>query len=135
MHIGQLAKQAGVTPDTIRYYEREGVLPSPVRLESRYRDYGQDDVARLQFIQRAKALGFTLADIGELLGLSGNRESDMSRVRQAAQMRLAGVEAKLTELTRLRDGLVSLVEACPGHGELQGCPILNALVGETHEHD
>lgn len=135
MHIGQLAKQTGVTPDTIRYYEREGVLPSPARLESRYRNYGQDDVARLQFIHRAKALGFTLADIGELLGLSGDVDSDMSRVKQAAQSRLASVETKLAELTRLRDGLLTLISACPGHGELRGCPILNALVGETHEHD
>jgi MerR family copper efflux transcriptional regulator len=134
MHIGQLARQAGVTPDTIRYYEREGILPSPARLESRYRSYGQHDVARLRFIQRAKALGFTLADISELLNLFGDTTSDMSQVRRAAQARLAGIEAKLVELTRLRDGLVSLVEACPGHGELQVCPILNALAGETHEH-
>lgn len=134
MHIGQLARQAGVTPDTIRYYEREGVLPSPARLESRYRNYGHDDVVRLKFIQRAKALGFTLADIGELLGLSTDMDSDMSRVKQAAQARLASVEAKLTELTRLRDGLLTLISACPGHGELHSCPILNALAGETHEH-
>ena len=135
MHIGQLAKQTGVSPDTIRYYEREGVLPSPARLESRYRNYGQDDVARLLFIQRAKALGFTLADIGELLGLSGDIDSDMSRVKQAAQSRLASVESKLAELIRLRDGLLTLIAACPGHGELQGCPILNALSGGTHGHD
>lgn len=131
MQIGQLARQTGVTPDTIRYYEKEGVLPTPLRSESRYRHYTQDDVARLQFIQRAKALGFTLADIGELLGLSGGVDTDMAKVRQAAQARLASVETKLAELTRLRDGLHTLIEACPGHGDVQRCPILNALAGET----
>ena len=133
MQIGQLAKQAGVTPDTIRYYEKEGVLPSPLRSESRYRHYTRDDVVRLQFIQRAKALGFTLADITELLGLSAGVETDMAKVRQAAQSRLASVDAKLAELTRLRDGLHTLIAACPGHGDLHRCPILNALAGETHE--
>jgi MerR family copper efflux transcriptional regulator len=91
-------------------------------------------MARLKFIQRAKTLGFTLADISELLSLSDDKKSDMSLVKQAAQARLVSVDAKLVELTRLREGLLTLISACPGHGALQSCPILNAPGDSSHEH-
>lgn len=131
MHIGQLARRVGVSPDTIRYYEKEGVLPTPARLRSQYRSYGDADVARLQFILKAKALGFTLRDISELLRLSGDMKADMAQVRQAAQARLAGVEERLAELSRLRDGLKALVAECPGQGSLSTCPIVAALTEKT----
>ena len=127
MKIGALAKQANVNIDTLRYYERQGLLPAPQRLMSGYRQYETGDVARLRFVRRAKALGFTLIEIRELLTLSSHREDDMAVMKAAAIEKLADVEDKLTELTRIRDGLKALVASCPGHGTLEQCPILNAL--------
>ena len=127
MKIGALAKQANVNIDTVRYYERQGLLPAPQRLMSGYRQYETGDVARLRFVRRAKALGFTLIEIRELLTLSSHREDDMAGMKAAAIEKLADVEDKLTELPRIRDGLKALVASCPGHGTLEQCPILNAL--------
>jgi MerR family transcriptional regulator, copper efflux regulator len=127
MKIGELAQRAGVGIDTVRYYERQGLLPMPERLASGYRRYGQIDVSRLHFVRRAKALGFTLVEIRELLALSGRREDDMGSLKAAATEKLVDVQARLAELTRIRDGLQSLVASCPGHGALEQCPILDAL--------
>lgn len=131
MKIGELAQQTGVAIDTVRYYERQGLLPAPARRPSGYRSYQSADVGRLRFVRRAKALGFTLEEIRELLELSGHREDDMGSLKAAAEHKLADVEAKLSELTRIRDGLRTLVEACPGHGALEACPILHALDEEA----
>ena len=131
MKIGELAQRAGVSIDTVRYYERQGLLPAPERMASGYRRYDQGDVARLRFIRRAKALGFTLVEIQELLALSGRRADDMGELKAAANEKLVDVEAKLAELTRIREGLRTLVASCPGHGALEQCPILNALA-EDH---
>lgn len=130
MQIGQLAKRAGVPIDTVRYYERNGILPSPERQASGYRAYGERDVERLRFLRRAKALGFTLVEIRDLLELSSRRDDDMGNLKAAASEKLADVEHKLAELTRIRDGLRVLVDACPGHGALERCPILAALAQE-----
>ena len=130
MQIGELAKSAGVPIDTVRYYERNGILPAPRRRPSGYRSYGAADVARLRFIRRAKALGFTREEIHELLALTERRGRHMAGVKTAATAKLADVEHKLAELTRVRDGLRKLVAACPGHGDLAQCPILAALSGE-----
>ena len=127
MQIGQLARRTHVPIDTIRYYESHGILPVPIRRDSGYRSYDDADVARLHFVRRAKALGFTLIEIRELLTLSSHREDDMAGMKAAAIEKLADVEDKLTELTRIRDGLKALVASCPGHGTLEQCPILNAL--------
>lgn len=130
MKIGELAKRAEVPIDTVRYYERLGLLPAPPRMASGYRLYVPGDVGRLNFIKRAKALGFTLDEIQALLSLSGRRDDDMAAMKAAASETLAKVEAKLAELERMRDGLQALVVSCPGHGALEQCPILNALAGE-----
>lgn len=127
MNIGQLARQAGVAIDTIRYYERQRLLPEPPRSASGYRRYESGDVVRLHFIRRAKSLGFTLDEIRELLALSASRDHDMAAMKSAASVKLAVVEQRLQELTRMRDALRSLVDDCPGHGALQQCPILHAL--------
>ena len=131
MKIGALAKQANVNIDTVRYYERQGLLPAPLRLMSGYRQYAQGDVARLRFVRRAKNLGFTLIEIRELLALSSHREDDMAGMKTAALEKLADIEDKLIELTRIRDGLKTLVASCPGHGALEHCPILNALAEDA----
>ena len=130
MQIGQLAKRADVAIDTVRYYERNGILPKPQRQASGYRRYGDDDVARLRFVRRAKALGFTLIEIRDLLSLSGRRADDMAGLKAAATEKLADIEHKLEELTRIRDGLQALVASCPGRGALDHCPILAALAEE-----
>ncbi|WP_407351557.1 heavy metal-responsive transcriptional regulator [Luteimonas sp. R10] len=131
MKIGELARRAEVGIDTLRYYEREGLLPPPRRLASGYRSYGEDDLARLHFIRRAKTLGFTLAEIRDLLALSGRREDDMAGMKAAAADKLVDVETRLAELDRIRDGLKALLASCPGHGALAQCPILHALDEDT----
>lgn len=129
LKVSQLAERAGVGIDTVRYYERAGLLPEPPRRPSGYRDYPPQAVDRLRFIRRAKALGFTLEEIAGLLELSDQR-ADVQAVKRLAQTRLAEVEKKLRELERVRDGLCQLTEACPGHGDASACPILSALNGE-----
>src|SRR5215468_9431222 len=104
MTIGRLAKAAGVNIDTIRYYERHGLLPRAPRRESGYREYGGADVARLSFIRRAKELGFSLADIAELLSLSQDRDNGVRGVKRKAEEHLADVERKIVELKRVRRG-------------------------------
>ncbi|MEO6364707.1 MAG: heavy metal-responsive transcriptional regulator [Luteimonas sp.] len=131
MKIGELARRAGVNIDTVRYYERQSLLPAPQRMASGYRHYDPNDVARLRFVRRAKALGFTLIEIRDLLKLSDHRDDDMAELKAVAGEKLADVESKLIELTRIRDGLKTLVEACPGHGALAQCPILHALVEDN----
>jgi len=130
MNIGQLARQSGVPIDTIRYYEREGVLPEPLRSANGYRHYGPADIRRLRFVRRAKELGFGLDDIRGLLALSDARSADMAGVRSAAQEKLDLIQARIDELQRIRDALRGLVDACPGHGALSECPIMSALAGE-----
>ena len=127
--IGQLARQAGVPIDTVRHYERIGLLQPSVRLVSGYRRYGEMEQKRLRFIRRAKALGFTLEEIQDLLALSASR--NVGQVRKAASGRLADVERRIAELARVRDSLRQLILACPGHGRAEDCPILNALSRES----
>ena len=125
--IGRVAQSAGVAIDTIRFYEREGLLPEPRRRPSGYREYDSGTVARLRFIRRAKDLGFTLEEVRELLALSADRHGGVEGVRERAAARLHAIEARIAELQRVRDGLAELVEACPGHGAPEDCPILKAL--------
>lgn len=125
LSIGQLAKQAGVRVDTVRYYERDGLLSPAGRLASGYRRYGMTELKRLRFIRRAKSLGFSLEDIRGLLMLS--EERSVPQVKRAAQIKLADIEQRINELERIRSGLRTLIAACPGHGRAEACPILNAL--------
>lgn len=123
--IGQLAKRTGVPIDTVRHYERIGLLRPAARLASGYRRYGDAELKRLRFIRRAKALGFTLDEIHGLLTLGAGR--NVHSIRTAAAARLADIERRIEELTRIRESLRQLVAACPGHGRAEDCPILNAL--------
>lgn len=128
--IGTVAKRAGVPIDTIRYYEREGLLPQPLRRASGYRSYNETAISRLRFIRRAKDLGFTLDEIRDLLALSSDRRGGVKAVRKRAEHRLAGIDERIAELMRIRKGLQQLIEACPGHGDPEQCPILRALSEE-----
>ena len=123
--IGELARRAGVAIDTVRYYERNQLLDPAGRLASGYRRSGDSELRRLRFIRRAKALGFSLADVRALLSLSDER--NVARIKRAAEARLAELEQRLAELERIRNALQALVAACPGHGRAEACPILNAL--------
>jgi Hg(II)-responsive transcriptional regulator len=127
MNIGQLARRAGVPIDTVRYYERQQLLPTAARSAGGYRIFGEQDLRRLRFIRRAKALGFSLEEIAELLALSDQQQHDMGSVRDTARTRLLDIEQRMTELQRMHAALSQLVEACPGHGALVHCPILAAL--------
>lgn len=131
--IGAVAKRVGVNIDTIRFYEREGLLPEPVRRASGYRSYDEGAVRQLRFIRRAKDLGFTLEEIRDLLALSADRQRGVKAVKQRAQARLAAIDARIAELTRVRNGLEDLIEACPGHGSPDQCPILKALADEEDQ--
>ena len=125
--IGKLASAADVGVDTVRFYERAGLLKKPARSASGYRLYDAADAARLRFIRRAKTLGFSLDEIVELLKLNdgGGRRS---AVRALAQTRLAEIEQKLLELGRMRDTLRGLVRKCHGEGSLESCPIIETVM-------
>lgn len=137
MKIGQLSKATGLPIDTIRYYEHQGVLPRAERqMSSGYRVYDDGDIERLQFIRRAKNLGFTLAEIRELMAMT--QGDDVAAIRQAAMTKLAHVQQKLADLERIRGSLQSLIAACPGRGEVDACPIVQALtempsLGNAHD--
>jgi len=126
--IGQLARRGGVGIDTVRYYERNGLLGPRLRLASGYRRYGSLELARLRFIRRAQGLGFTLGEIKALLALSAQR--DVAKVKSSATQKLADVEARIAALLRMKEGLAALIAACPGHGRAEDCPILGALGAE-----
>lgn len=126
--IGELAKRVGVGIDTVRYYERNGLLAPHTRLPSGYRRYRDLEVSRLRFIRRAQALGFTLSEIKGLLRLSAQR--NVEQVRRSAQAKLADVDGRIAELQRVRKGLADLIAQCPGHGRAEDCPILKALGSE-----
>ena len=125
MGIGTVARQAGVSIDTVRYYEKNGLLEPAARLASGYRRYEALQLSRLRFIKRAQQLGFTLKDIRELLGISGQRQ--VARVKRAAERKLAEVNERISALQRVQSGLSELIAQCPGHGRADACPILNAL--------
>ena len=129
--IGALAAAGGVNVETIRYYERRGLLPPPGRSGAGYRQYGADDLWRLGFIKRAKGLGFTLAEIAELLG----RRTDRSvvEVLLAAQAKLAEVDADIAALVTLRSNLRRLVHTCET-GDMADCLDLSPEPDEPGRH-
>jgi MerR family copper efflux transcriptional regulator len=133
LSIGKLARLAGVGIDTVRYYERNGLLAPESRLASGYRRYGDLELSRLRFIRRAQRLGFTLKEISALLNLSARR--NVAQVKRAAQAKLQDVDARIADLERMREGLAQLIDSCPGHGQASECPILNALTEKDVQHD
>ena len=127
--IGRVAKQADVGIDTIRFYERRGLLPEPQRTESGYRLYPPATVTRLHFIRRAKALGFSLDEIVTLLALQ-DTGGPKSEVKAITHRKLEQIEAKITDLARMRDVLRDLDRDCSGAGDVRGCPIIETLSGQ-----
>lgn len=127
LRSNQLAERGGVNPQTIRYYEREGLLPEPPRLESGYRAFPDDSVRRVRFIKRAQELGFSLAEIRELLSLRIDRKRDRAAVRKIAAAKIADIEQKIRSLEVMKNGLTHLMTRCAGHGPASECPILEAI--------
>lgn len=125
--IGALARAADVGVETVRFYERKGLLPPPPRTSSGYRQYPPDAAARIRFIRRAQSLGFTLEEIGELLELRVDEVEACHTVEARAREKLESVEAKLRELSRLREVLRGLVHACETREPTVECPILEVL--------
>ncbi len=132
--IGQTAKAAQVGVETIRFYEREGLIPAPQRTANGYRQYPRETIARVGFIRRAKALGFSLDEIRQLLDLA-QPGGDRARVKAIAADKLAEVDRRLTELERMRTALADLHDQCSGEGPVAGCPIIETLQGEPSSLD
>jgi MerR family mercuric resistance operon transcriptional regulator len=125
--IGKVAHSAGLAIDTVRYYEREGLLEKPARTASGYRHYTPDAVARLRFIRQAKELGFSLHEIKELLSLRVTPGKSCADVKARAEHKIADVDRRIESLKRVRGALVKLTSACSGRGPVSQCPILEAL--------
>jgi Hg(II)-responsive transcriptional regulator len=121
--ISQFAKTAGVGIETVRYYQRLGLLSKPKR-STPYREYGADDVQRLRFIRRAQTLGFSLAEVSLLLSLSASECEDVERI---ARERLAGVSEKIADLRRVQAVLSDVIERCSAREAYEGCPIIETL--------
>ena len=128
--IGKVAKRGGVNLQTIRYYEREKLLPAPPRLASGYRIYTDQTVRRIRFIKRAQEIGFTLAEIRELLAIRIDAERDSSDVRTLAQAKIADIEEKIQTLNRMKEALGRVTGRCSGCGPASECPILESIDSE-----
>ena len=127
LKIGEVAQRGGVSLQTIRYYEREGLLAKPPRLASGYRLFPDTAVRRVRFIKRAQELGFSLAEIRELLSLRENAAAGAQDMRERARAKVADIEQKIRRLRAMKNALKALAESCPGCGPLSDCPILEAL--------
>ena len=125
--IGQLAQRAGVGVETIRFYEREGLISEPPRRPSGYRDYPLETVTRIVFIRRAKNLGFTLKEINELLELRVRPRRNCGQVKQSADAKIADIDGKIASLRRMRRALKDLTKACEERTPITECPILASL--------
>ena len=124
---GALAAQSQVNLQTIRFYEREGLLPPAPRTASGYRAFPPTAVARVRFIRRAQELGFALTEIRELLSLRVDKSRDREDVRAIAAGKLAEIDGKIQSLQTIRQALAHLADCCTGHGPADECPILVAL--------
>ena len=128
---GQLARACGIGIEAIRFYERQGLLPPAPRTGAGHRRFDPSIVPRLQFIRRAKDLGFNLREIGELLALHDEPHGDRAGVKALTEAKLAEIETRLRDLGRMRDVLAQLASECSGQGPVSGCPIIHALAHET----
>lgn len=141
MKIGELAEKAGVSVQTVRFYERSGVLPAPARTRSGYRAYGVHDLHRLRFVRRAKELGFTLAEARELMDLRVDPARTAEDVRERAIEKIQTTQEKIRDLKRIHQALRVLVDRCEAHGSPDECALMHAIGAEDdtsgggdHEH-
>ena len=125
--IGQLAKKANVNLETIRYYERRGLLAEPPRNKSGHRQYTIKDLRRTEFIKRTQSLGFSLHEIYGLLSLKVESDKTCADVKQRVKSKLIDIEKRIETLNKMREVLLKLETSCPGKGPLNECPILETL--------
>lgn len=126
--ISEAARQAGVSVETIRFYERRGLIEQPPKPQgSGYRVYPPEQIKRVRFIRQAQEVGLALSDIAELLSLRADPEADCSAVRQQITAKLEEVEQRIEQLRQIRSALAALIAVCPGHGGLQACSILDTF--------
>ena len=125
--IGQVAKLSGIGIETIRFYEREGLVDEPARRESGYREYTNDVVTRLTFIKRAQELGFSLREISELLALKLHPKASCAEVRQRAEGKVTDIETKIRDLQKMKKALMGLIASCNTSKPVSECPILEAF--------
>ena len=128
--IGRLAKEAGVNLETVRYYERRGLLQRPPRSASGYRLFPLETARRLRFSRRAQELGFSLTEIRELLSLRVSANAKSADVRKRAETKIADIDAKIKSLDSMKTTLRRLTKVCAGCGPIAECPILECLDGE-----
>ena len=133
MRIGELSKNTGFQVETLRFYEKQGLLAPVSRTESGYREYDKESLKQLQFIQQAKSVGFSLNEISELLTLRVERDQrSCGDVKSIAEQKLVQIESKLNELNKMRKALHKITDACCGGLEpATSCTILNALDGAS----
>lgn len=129
MRIGELARSTGVNIETIRYYEREGILPAPARAENNYRVYADPHRRRLGFVKRARGLGFTLEDVRALLSMIDGGDYTCVAVKSLGEAHLSDVREKIADLRRMEAGLAALVARCCGN-RTPDCSMLEALFEE-----
>lgn len=132
--IGRLAKQAGLGIETVRFYERQGLIAPPPRTDSNYRIYPEEEVNRLKFIKRAKDLGFTLKEIKELFELQHDPHTTKSDIKERTVEKIKNIKKKVEDLVRIQEALEHLAGSCDGHGPLRECPIFDAFTGGEHKH-
>ena len=125
--IGEVAQQAKVHIETLRYYERRGLIERPPRSASNYRLYPEEAVHRVRFIKRAKELGFSLKDINELLSLRAAPEAQCKEIRAYTEAKIKDIDEKIHALMAMKSALSTLVAECSGQGPLTECPILESL--------
>lgn len=132
--IGKVAKAAGVGVETIRFYERKGLIEQPVATGT-YRVYPRSVVSRIRFIKRAKELGFKLDEIKDLLALADYPENDRAAVKNIASQKAETLRSRIAELQKAEQVLSELVDNCSGEGSVKGCPIIDALLdNESGNH-
>lgn len=127
LKIGQVAKQSGLTVETVRYYEQRGLIPEPQRLDSGYRVYPESILTRLNFINRCKDLGFSLQEISELLSIQIDPDNSSALVKEQVEHKISLVKEKISELQKLQDSLEQLSGMCCGEGSVSNCPIIDFL--------
>jgi MerR family copper efflux transcriptional regulator len=127
MTIGQLAEKSGIGVESIRFYERRGLIVQPERPGSGFRRYPEDVLSRLQFIRGAKDLGFSLREIAELLALRRHPGDSCQAVREQAETKVGEIDMKIRALQRMRGVLMNLVDSCSGRGLISACPILDSF--------
>lgn len=126
MNIGEASKASGVSAKMIRYYEQSELIPPAPRTESGYRTYAQSDIHRLRFIRRARDLGFSVAEIGDLLSLWNDRSRQSADVKRLAETHIAELEQRIGQLRQMSDALQTLINCCAGD-DRPDCPILAKL--------